>query len=154
MSAADWPAVSDIYREGIESGTATFETAVPTWEAWDAGHVPAPRLVAEDEGNLLGWAALSPVSRRAAYAGVAEVSIYVASRARRGGIGRLLLGRLVDHSEKRGFWTLQANIMAANDASIALHGRCGFRIVGTRERLSSVRGVWRDVVLMERRRPL
>jgi phosphinothricin acetyltransferase len=152
MSAADWPAVSDIYREGIESGTATFETAVPTWEVWDGGHFPAPRLVAADREDLLGWAALSPVSKRAAYAGVAEVSIYVAARARRRGIGLLLLGSLVDSSEERGFWTVQANIMAANEASIALHERCGFRIVGTRERLSSVRGVWRDVVLMERRR--
>jgi phosphinothricin acetyltransferase len=151
MSPADWPAVARIYAEGIATGTATFETAVPTWEAWDAAHVAAARLVAELDGAVVAWAALTPVSGRCVYAGVAEVSVYVGAEARGRGVGRRLLTALVEASEEAGFWTLQAGIFARNAASIALHERCGFRMVGVRERIGALRGEWLDTVLMERR---
>jgi phosphinothricin acetyltransferase len=118
---------------------------------WDAGHLPCCRLVARAGGEALGWAALSPVSSRCVYGGVAEVSVYVAERARGRGVGRLLLSELVAASERHGIWTLQAGIFPENQASIALHQRAGFRLVGVRERLGSMDGRWRDVVLMERR---
>ncbi len=152
MTAVDWPAVRAIYLEGIATGNATFETAAPEWERWDAGHLKSCRLVARVDGEVAGWAALSPVSARAVYAGVAEVSIYVAQRARGKGIGADLLRTLVAESEANGVWTLQAGIFPENTASIALHRRSGFRVVGTRERIGCVDGRWRDVVLMERRR--
>jgi phosphinothricin acetyltransferase len=151
MTAADWPAVRAIYEAGIATGDATFETAAPAWEAWDAAHRPDCRLVAWQGGQVLGWAALSPVSGRCVYAGVAEVSVYVAAAARRQGVGRTLLQALVAASEAAGIWTLQAGIFPENEASIALHKRCGFRAVGVRERLGELHGRWRDVVLMERR---
>jgi L-amino acid N-acyltransferase YncA len=147
----DWDAVRAIYRQGIATGNTTFETEVPTWEGWDAGHLAACRLVASKEGQIVGWAALSPVSGRCVYAGVTEVSIYVAADARGQGVGKALLAALVEASEQQGIWTLQAGIFPENEASIALHKRCGFRVVGRRERLGQMDGVWRDVLLMERR---
>jgi L-amino acid N-acyltransferase YncA len=153
LRAEDWPEVARIYREGIETGDATFETAVPPWEAWDAAHLERHRLVAERDGAVLGWAALSPVSERCCYAGVAEVSVYVAPEAQGQGVGRALLERLVADSEAVGLWTLQAGIFPENLVSVALHQRCGFRVVGRRERLGELRGEWRDVLLLERRAP-
>jgi len=153
LRAADWADVRAIYAEGIAGRTATFETAPPSWEEWDAGHLPAPRLAARQEGRIAGWAALSPVSQRAVYAGVAEVSLYVAAAARRSGVGRALLAELVLRSEAAGVWTLQAGIMAVNLASLRLFAACGFREVGRRERIGCLEGAWHDVVLMERRSP-
>jgi L-amino acid N-acyltransferase YncA len=151
MSASDWPAVQTIYEEGIATGEATFETNVPGWEEWDQKHLPDCRLVARRQGCVVGWAALTPVSKRRVYAGVAEVSLYVGASARGQGIGKALLEALVRASEEAGIWTLQAGIFPENTASIGLHRACGFRTVGIRERLGQLRGVWRDVVLMERR---
>lgn len=151
MTPADWSAVARVYREGIESGHATFETEVPTWEEWDESHVESCRLVSEVEAEVVAWAALTPVSRRRVYRGVAEHSIYVADAVRGRGVGTSLLDALVRASEEAGFWTLQTAIFPENEASIALHSAAGFRVVGTRERLGSHHGVWRDVVLMERR---
>jgi phosphinothricin acetyltransferase len=151
MMPADWPGVSAIYREGIASGNATFETVMPEWAVWDAKHRPDCRLTAWRGKNVVAWAALSPVSARAVYAGVAEVSVYVAAAERGCGVGTALLGRLVAESETAGVWTLQAGIFPENVASLALHTACGFRIVGRREKLGQMNGVWRDVVLMERR---
>lgn len=147
----DWPAVRDIYQEGIDTGDATFETSAPDWEVWDAKHLASCRLVAREGGEVLGWAALSPVSARHVYRGVAEVSVYVSGRARGRGVGSMLLNRLVTASEEQSIWTLQASIFPENRASIALHLRAGFRIVGTRERIACREGRWRDTVLMERR---
>jgi L-amino acid N-acyltransferase YncA len=152
MTLEDYPAVAAIYREGIATGHATFATEAPTWEAWDAGHLGACRLVAEDAaGEVLGWAALSPVSDRCVYAGVAELQVYVGSSARRRGVGRALLEGLVAASETEGIWTLEAGIFPENTASIALHERAGFRLVGRRERLGQMGGWWRDVLQFERR---
>ena len=151
MRAEDWEGVRRIDREGIATGNATFETDAPSWERWDAAHLPEPRLVARDDEGLLGWASLSKVSERCVYAGVAEVSVYVAESARGRGVGRKLLGALIEQSEDAGIWTLQAGIFPENVASIAIHRRCGFRIVGTRERLGKLAGRWRDVMLLERR---
>lgn len=149
---ADWEAACAIYLEGIATGNATFEQNAPTWVAWDAGHLAEPRLAARGvEGSLLGWAALSPVSGRCVYAGVAEVSVYIAESARGQGVGRALLYRLVAESEAAGLWTLQAGIFPENTASIALHHRCGFRTVGRRQHLGQMNGLWRDVLLLERR---
>ena len=150
MAAEDWPRVAEIYRQGIETGDATFETAVPSWLDWDATHLPQ-RLVARLGGGIVGWAALAPVSDRCAYRGVAWDSVYVQREARGRGIGRLLLERLVRDAETAGIWTLQAGIFPENRASISLHERCGFRVVGVRERLGRRDGTWRDVVLLERR---
>jgi phosphinothricin acetyltransferase len=151
MTAADWPAVAEIYRQGLETGHASFETDVPEFGAWDAAHLPEPRLLARLGGAAAGWAALSPVSGRCVYGGVAEVSVYVAADNAGRGIGRRLLSELVRLSEEAGIWTLQAGIFPENAASLALHERCGFRVVGRRERLGCHNGVWRDVVLVERR---
>lgn len=151
MQPSDWNVVRAIYREGIETHNATFETEVPDWESWDAGHLPFARLVARDVSGILGWAALSPVSKRTCYAGVAEASIYVARRSWRSGIGRALLEALIRASEERGVWTLQASIFPENAASLALVKRCGFREIGRRERIAKLDGVWRDTVLLERR---
>ena len=151
MAATDWPAVRSIYEEGIATGHATFETAAPDWPEWDARHLPHSRLVARADGAVLGWAALSPVSSRCVYGGVAEVSIYVAARARGQGVGRALLAALIAESEHQGIWTLQAGIFPENLPSIALHRRAGFRVVGVRERIGCLRGTWRDTVLLERR---
>jgi phosphinothricin acetyltransferase len=152
LTPADWPAVARIYAEGIATGDATFETAPPEWAEWDAGHLAAGRLVAEGpEGEVLGWAAMSPVSGRCVYAGVAEVSVYVAAAAWGRGLGRALLAALVAASEEAGIWTLQAGIFPENAASVALHQGQGFRLVGRRERIGQMGGRWRDVLLLERR---
>lgn len=149
----DWPAVRAIYEEGIRGGDATFETETPTWELWDAAHSEL-RLVAERDGSVVGWAALSPASGRCCYRGVGEVSVYVAEDARGTGLGRALLELLVERSEQAGYWTLTAGVFPENEASIRLHKSCGFREVGVRERLGELRGIWRDVVLLERRSTL
>jgi L-amino acid N-acyltransferase YncA len=151
MAPGDWPGVRAIYIEGIATGNATFECTAPEWDRWDAGHLPICRLVARGNGSTVGWAALSPVSARAVYAGVAEVSVYVAEAARGAGIGSALLEALIAESERHGLWTLQAGIFSENRASLAIHDKAGFRVVGTRERLGALNGQWRDVVLMERR---
>jgi phosphinothricin acetyltransferase len=153
LTPADWPFVARIYAEGIATGCATFETEVPDWATWDAAHHPAPRLLSEQGNRILGWAALGPVSRRACYAGVAEVSIYLASEARGRGLGRPLLEALLAAADRAGLWTVQAGIFAENVASLRLHQRCGFRVVGRRERIAQLGGRWHDTVLLERRRP-
>jgi phosphinothricin acetyltransferase len=151
MTPQDWPAVRSIYVEGIATGNATFETSAPEWEEWNAAHIATCRLVTRSQGEVLGWAALSTVSSRCVYAGVAEVSVYVAEAARGRGVGLQLLSALVIASEQAGIWTLQAGIFPENEASVGLHERCGFRIIGRRERLGQLQGIWRDVLLMERR---
>jgi phosphinothricin acetyltransferase len=149
----DWPAVRAIYEEAIRGGDATFESETPSWERWDAAH-PDLRLVAEREDSVVGWAALSPASSRRCYRGVGDVSIYVAGGARGAGLGRELLARLVEVSEQTGYWTLTAGVFPENEASLRLHKDCGFREVGVREGLGEAGGVWRDVVLLERRSTL
>ncbi len=151
LTAGDWPAVRAIYEEGIATGNATFETEAPSWESWDAAHLAEHRLVARLDDEVVGWAALSPVSERCVYAGVAEVSVYVAWHARGQGVGRALLDELVRSSEAAGIWTLQAGVFPENEASLALHRARGFRIVGVRTAIGKHHGVWRDVVLLERR---
>jgi phosphinothricin acetyltransferase len=151
MTHDDWGRVRAIYLEGIATGDATFETGAPAFDAWDAAHLRGCRLVARSGGGVVGWAALSPVSSRCVYGGVAEVSVYVAAAARGRGVGRALLASLVEASERNNLWTLQAGVLAENEASIRLHATCGFRVVGRRERLGKLKGVWRDVVLLERR---
>jgi phosphinothricin acetyltransferase len=149
---SDWNAVRRIHAEGIATGLATFETGPPAaWEDRNEGHLADCRIAAREAGELLGWAALSPVSSRCCYGGVAEVSVYVAEEARGRGVGRALLEGLVTESEAAGLWTLQAGIFADNAASLALHARCGFRTVGLRERLGQASGEWKDVLLLERR---
>ena len=154
LVAIDWPAVRAIYLDGIATGQATFETEAPTWEEWDAGHLPHSRLAARVDGRLVGWAALSPVSKRSCYAGVAEASVYIAASHRRQGIGRELLHSLIAESERHGIWTLQGATFPENTASLRLQQSCGFRIVGLRERIGRLHGVWRDTVLTERRSPV
>jgi len=151
LHASDWEAVRSIYLEGIATGNATFETDAPDWETWNRNHLSFGRLIARDDISILGWAAFSPVSSRRVYAGVAEVSVYVAAAARGMGVGRSLLVALIDEAERNGLWTLQAGIFPENTASIALHKSSGFREVGRRERIGLLRGVWRDVILLERR---
>jgi L-amino acid N-acyltransferase YncA len=151
MRAEDWNSVRTIYMEGIKSGNATFETSAPEWDQWDKEHLAVCRLVARCGSEVFGWAALSAVSHRRVYAGVAEASVYVGERARGRGIGRALLRALITSSEKEGLWTLQAAIFPENTASLKLVRSLGFRVVGTRERPASMDGRWRDVVLLERR---
>lgn len=151
MTPDDWSPVRAIYQAGIDTGHATFQQSAPSWDEWDESHLPHSRLVVEGADGVLGWAALSPVSSRCVYGGVAEVSVYVAADARGHGFGRMLLESLVAASEEAGLWTLQAGIFPENRASIVLHERCGFRVVGQRERLGKMHGAWRDVVLLERR---
>ncbi|MDH5642604.1 MAG: GNAT family N-acetyltransferase [Gemmatimonadota bacterium] len=152
MTEADWSYVSAIYKEGIETEMATFETEVPSWDVWNETHLPKCRLVAEDENKIvLGWVALSSVSDRCVYGGVTESSVYVAAEARGRGVGRKLMDALVQESEREGIWTIQAGMFAENDATVALHRSVGFRKVGLRERLGKLHGKWRDVLLMERR---
>jgi L-amino acid N-acyltransferase YncA len=154
LQRADWDDVARVYAEGIATGDATFETEVPGWERWDASHMPGHRLVARGDGRHLGWAALSAVSERCVYAGVAEVSVYVLADARGRGVGAALLEALIESSEAGGVWTLQAGIFPENEASVRLHERAGFRVVGRRARLGRLHGAWRDVLLMERRSPV
>jgi phosphinothricin acetyltransferase len=151
LAPEDWETVRAIYLAGIATGDATFETAAPAWDEWDRAHLPGPRLVAIDGDAVVGWAALSAVSARAVYAGVAEVSVYVAPARSGQGIGRALLQTLVRESEQNGIWTLQASVFPENSASISLHKSCGFREVGTRERIGKRQGVWRNTILLERR---
>ncbi len=147
----DWDAVRRIYLEGIATGQATFETEAPDRDRFDAGHRRECRVAAIEGGVLVGWAALSPVSSRRAYEGVAEVSVYVAAQARGRGVGEALLRALVEASEEAGVWTLQASVFPENAASVALHESIGFRRVGTRERIARHHGVWRDTLILERR---
>jgi phosphinothricin acetyltransferase len=152
MEPSDWPDVRRIYEEGIATGRATFETGAPEWEAWDASHRRECRFVARRAGRVVGWIALSAVSRRHVYRGVAEVSVYVAEAARGSGVGRALFERLIPDSEAAGIWTVQAGVQAENEASLALHEAMGFRRVGVREGFGQdAAGIWRDVVLLERR---
>ena len=151
MKKADWPAVSRIYRQGIETGLATFEQEVPEWDYWNEHHVDSCRLVAREGEKVVGWAALSAVSSRCVYGGVAEVSVYIAEEARGNRIGERLLSRLIDESEEQGYWTLQSGIFPENVASINLHEKLGFRKIGFRERIGQLHGVWKDNILMEKR---
>ncbi len=151
MRDSDWPQVQQIYLDGINTGKATFQTEAPDWQVWDASHHRASRLVAERQGELLGWVALGPISSRPVYRGVAELSIYIANHARQQGLGRRLLADIIQLSEQQGFWTLQAGIFAENHASLSLHRNLGFREVGYRERMGQLNGIWRDVILLERR---
>jgi phosphinothricin acetyltransferase len=151
LRPGDWPEVARIFEEGIATGNATFETEVPSWEAWDAAHLPEHRLVAEREGRVAGWVALVPVSPRRCYAGVAEISAYVGEEARGRGIGAELLAAVIESSERDSIWTLQTGVFPENAPSLALLRRFGFRELGTQERIGRLHGVWRDVVLLERR---
>jgi L-amino acid N-acyltransferase YncA len=154
LGAEDWPPAARIYEQGIAGGNATFESAAPAWGEWSATRDGYPALVARDahDGELLGWAALGPISSRCVYRGVGEVSIYVAPAHTRRGVGRALLGGLIDAAERAGFWTLRAGIFPENAASIALHAACGFQRLGVSERIGQMPdGRWRDVVLFERR---
>lgn len=154
LQAEHWNAVARIYAEGIATGHATFETEVPSWERWDASHLADHRLVALSGDDVVGWAALSPVSGRCVYGGVVEESVYVAEEARGRGVGRVLLEALIAGAEAAGIWTIQTGIFPENEASLRLHERVGFRIVGIRERLGMHHGVWRDVLFLERRSPI
>ena len=152
LEPSDWPAVREIYAQGIATGQATLETSPPEWEAWDKSHVSNLRYVAiADNGDVAGWAALTPVSGRCVYAGVAEVSVYIAEDYRGQKIGDLLLKHLISESEENGYWTLQAGIFPENPGSIKLHENNGFRIIGYREKIGKMKDVWRDVNLLERR---
>ena len=150
LDESDWPAVALIYEEGIATGDATFEIGVPTWERWDAAH-SSLRLVAEDGGAVVGWAALSPYSDRCCYRGVAEESVYVGAAARGRGVGRALLSELIARAEAEGYWTLLAGVFPENERSLALHQALGFKILGVHDKLGERDGVWRDVVLLEYR---
>jgi phosphinothricin acetyltransferase len=154
MGPGDWPHVAAIYAAGIATRNATFETEVPAWEDWDAAHLQEHRFVAVENDRVVGWVALTGYSARGCYAGVADVSVYVDPSAQGRGVGRALLEHLVAGAEAAGIWTLQAGIFPENAVSLALHRGCGFRVVGTRERIGELDGVWRDVVLLERRSPL
>jgi phosphinothricin acetyltransferase len=151
LTRDDWPAVKEIYEQGIATRNATFETQAPDWDAWDHTHLEGHRLVALEDSSVAGWAALSPVSDRCVYEGVAENSVYVAHGHQGHGIGRALLQQLVEDAERAGIWTIQTSIFPENFPSIALHLRCGFRVVGIRERIARLDGVWRDTVFLERR---
>ncbi len=151
MIRDDWSSVAEIYRQGIETGDATFETTVPDWESWNSAHVEKCRLVAIQDGSVAGWAALVPVSKRKVYNGVAEVSIYISAGSRGAGTGKKLLKKLIDDSEKEGFWTLQAVVFPENHASLKIHESLGFRRVGFREKIGNQGGIWRDTILLERR---
>lgn len=151
MTASDWPHVASIYAEGMATGYATFETTVPTYEHWDSNHLKNCRLIAVHNQEVAGWAALSPVSGRCVYGGVAEVSVYVGAKSRGLGAGKLLLHHLILESEEAGYWTLQSGIFPDNKASILLHEKLGFRKIGHREKVAQLRGIWKDNVLFERR---
>lgn len=152
MNAEDWNSVASIYKQGIATGFATFETNVPDFETWDSAHLKTCRIVAVQGDEIVGWAALSPVSGRCVYGGVGEVSVYIAPKARGLGVGKLLMEQLILESEKEGLWTLQSGIFPENEASIQLHKKMGFRYIGKREKIGrTVEGIWRDNVLFERR---
>ena len=152
MKPSDWDQVAAIYLEGIQTKLATFQAEIPAWEQWDKSHSQLCRLVALEGDTVLGWVALTPVSDRCVYAGVANVSIYVGQRYRQRGVGQALMAELIPRAEEAGFWTLESRIIRANSASLALHTKCGFRVVGVREKLGRMdNGKWHDVVIMERR---
>jgi L-amino acid N-acyltransferase YncA len=153
LTESDWPEVERIYAEGIATGDATFETEPPTWEAFDASRLVDHRLVAVDEGEVVGWAALMATSNRPCYRGVVEHSVYVAGTARGRGVGRRLMEGLIAGADAGGLWTIQTSIFPENEASRALHEAVGFRVVGRRERIAQLDGVWRDTILLERRSP-
>lgn len=151
LEESDWDRVRKIYEEGIATGDATFETEAPAWKDWDSNHIRSCRVAAVVEGQVVGWAALWPASDRCVYGGVAEVSVYLSKKVQGLGLGTRLLERLVHESESHGFWTLQAGIFPENKSSVRIHEKCGFRVLGYRERLGKMGEVWRDVLLMERR---
>ena len=151
MTAQYWPAVAEIYKEGIATGYATFELEVPDYEHWDKAHLSSCRLVALEGQTVVGWAALCPVSGRCVYGGVAEVSVYVAMAHRGKGLGEKLLDRLIKVSEEAGLWTLQSGIFPENIGSIQIHEKTGFRLIGKRERIGKLHGVWKDNLIFERR---
>lgn len=151
MLSSDGPRVLAIYQEGLDTGLASFETTAPPWEKWDSSHLASCRFVAESGGTVVGWAALSSVSDRCVYAGVAELSIYVAASARGRGVGSALMSRLIEASEAEGYWTLNSGVFPENEATVALHQKFGFRTVGRRDRIGQRHGVWRDTLLLERR---
>lgn len=151
ISEENYPEVARIYGEGLQTGTATFETVIPDWEKWNDGHLSFGRILAVEEYKSLGWAALSPVSSRCVYGGVAEVSVYVSDSSRGKGVGEFLLKKLIEISEENNIWTLQSGIFRDNIASHKLHIKCGFRKVGYKERIGQLKGVWKDNVLLERR---
>ncbi|MEH6765511.1 MAG: N-acetyltransferase family protein [Aequorivita antarctica] len=151
ISEENFPEVARIYGEGLATGTATFETTIPSWEKWDSGHLSFGRILVVEQNQYLGWAALSPVSSRCVYGGVAEVSIYVSESARGKGVGEFLLRNLIEISEANNIWTLQSGIFRDNVASHKLHMKCGFREIGYKERVGQLKGIWKDNVLLERR---
>lgn len=152
MLPTDGKRVLEIFQQGIDGGNATFDRDSPTWESWDMNFFRTCRWILEDESeNIVGWAALKPVSNRDCYSGVAEVSIYIDNAYQGKGLGTVLMKKLILDSEEHGFWTLQSGIFPENSASIAVHQKLGFRIVGTRERIAKMDGRWRDILLMERR---
>ncbi len=151
ISEENFSEVAKIYGEGLLTGIATFETTLPSWEKWDKGHLNFGRILAIEKNKYLGWAALSPVSSRCVYGGVAEVSVYVSSTARGKGVGEFLLKNLIELSEENNIWTLQSGIFRENIASHKLHLKCGFREIGFKEKVGQLKGVWKDNVLLERR---
>ncbi|WP_317168135.1 GNAT family N-acetyltransferase [Leptobacterium flavescens] len=151
LTEKDWSEVAKIYKEGIDTGDATFELEIPSWTDWNNGHLKECRIIAENDNGIAGWAALSPVSGRCVYGGVAEVSVYIAADFYGQKIGTKLLEKLIDQSERNGIWTLQAGIFPENKASLRIHEKLGFRTVGYREKIGKMNGVWRDTVLLERR---
>lgn len=151
MLPQHWERVKEIYEEGIATGNATFQTAAPDWEEWNNAHLKSCRLVAVENNEVIGWAALTPVSDRCVYAGVAEVSVYVAALARGKGVGKKILNTLIEESERNNLWTLQAGIFPENSGSIKIHEACGFRLIGRREKIGKMNGTWRDTLLFERR---
>lgn len=148
---ADFPFVAEIYRQGIITGIATFETLVPSWEKWNEKYLEQCRLVAEEHGTVIGYTVVHSISKRECYSGVCEESIYIHEAWRGKGVGKKLLNALIEESERCGIWTLQAGIFAENKASITLHTHCGFRMIGFREKIAKLNGEWKDTVLMERR---
>ncbi|MDY8136959.1 N-acetyltransferase family protein [Aquimarina sp. 2201CG5-10] len=151
FTKSDWQDIALIYKEGIDTGIATFETQIPSWKQWNDSHITSCRFKAIINDSIVGWAALSPVSKRSVYKGVAEVSIYITSKKRNLGIGKLLLSKLISESEKEGFWTLQAGIFSQNIASINLHKSLGFREIGYREKIAKLNNVWYDNTILEKR---
>ena len=151
LSAKHWDQVKIIYQKGIDTGNATFQTSAPSWEDWDNSHLASCRITMQEDGKVIGWAALTPVSSRCVYAGVAEVSVYVDPSHSGKGIGLTLLNELIRQSEAEGIWTLQAGIFPENTGSLRIHEKAGFKILGTREKIGKQNGIWRDTALLERR---
>lgn len=151
MLETDWPAVKKIYEEGLATGHASFQTTAPEWREWNESHSSFCRLIAIENDKVVGWAALTPVSGRCVYAGVGEVSVYVGQEARSKGIGKILLKALIDDSEKNNFWTLQSGIFPENKSSIHIHETLGFHVIGVRQKIGKMNGIWRDTLLLERR---